>query len=82
MPLQMIEQTSSDINNDITASNELANDLRELYDLPKLLPIEKDAVVVVESSDIITNLNGLLKDYADSEENPIDAIKFIRENIS
>lgn len=82
MPLQMIEQTSPDINNSLTTSHELANDLRELYDLPQLPPIEKD-VVAFESADIITNLNGLLKDYAtDAEENSIDAIKFIRENIS
>ena len=78
----MIEQTSPDINNSLTTSHELANDLRELYDLPQLPPIEKD-VVAFKSADIITNLNGLLKDYAtDAEENPIDAIKFIRENIS
>ncbi|MGN6560709.1 MAG: hypothetical protein ACTHJ2_09320 [Candidatus Nitrosocosmicus sp.] len=76
----MIEQTSTDINNGLTTSHELANDLRELYDLPQLPPIGKD--VVVKSADIITNLNGILKDYADSEENPIDAITFIREHIS
>jgi hypothetical protein len=80
MPLQMIEQTSPDINNALTTSQEMANDLRELYDLPQLPPIKED--VVVKSTDIITNLKGFLKDYADSEENPIDAIKFIRESIS
>ena len=81
MALQMIGQTNSDVNNGLIASHELANDLRELYDLPQLPPKEEDAVVV-KSADIITNLNGFLKDYADSEENPVDAIKFIRENIS
>jgi hypothetical protein len=80
MPLQMIEQTSPDINNGLATSHELANDLRELYDLPQLPPIEKD--LVVKSSDMITHLKGFLKDYADSEENSVDAIKFIRENIS
>jgi hypothetical protein len=81
MPLQqMIEQNSYDANNgDLTTSHELANELRELYDLP-LISKEKDEDLM--SSHIIINLNGFLKDYADSEENPIDAIKFIRESIS
>jgi hypothetical protein len=84
MALQMIGQTSSDINNGLTASHELANDLRELYDLPQLASKEKDEKdISVKSDDIITNLNGLLKDYVHSEENPVDyVIKFIRENIS
>ena len=40
MPLQRIEQTSPDINNDLITSHELANDLRELYDLPLILTDE------------------------------------------
>ncbi|MGN6559810.1 MAG: hypothetical protein ACTHJ2_04720, partial [Candidatus Nitrosocosmicus sp.] len=69
MLLQMIGESSQYINNDLTTSRELANDLRELYDLPPL-SIEKE--MVIKSSYMITNLNGFIKDYAtDSEENTI-----------
>jgi hypothetical protein len=82
MPLQqMIEQNSYDANDDLTTSHELANDLRELYDLPMISKEEENKDLM--SSDIIINLNGFLKDYTpNSEENPVDAIKTCRENIS
>ena len=80
MRLQMIEQNSHEINDDLIPSHELANDLRELYDLPLISKKEDEDLI---SLDIIINLNGFLKDYATiSEENPIDAIKACRENIS
>ena len=55
MLLQMIRESSQYINTDLTTSREVANDLRELYDLPSL-SIEEE--MVIKSSDIITNLNG------------------------
>jgi hypothetical protein len=83
---QILEHNSYDENE--LESYQMAKELREMYDLPPI-NIQKQQEGSIEqlqtqhiSSDIITNLNGLLKDYADSEENPIDAIKFIRENIS
>ena len=82
MPLQqMIEQNSYDVNSDLTTSHELANDLWELYDLPMLSKEEEDEDLT--SLHIIINLKEFLKDYATiSEENPVDAIKAYRENIS
>lgn len=80
MPLQqIIGQNGYNINDDLTVSHTLANELRELYDLPQISK-EKEMI----SPDIITNLNGFLKDYAntDSEENPVDDVKAYRENIS
>ncbi|MGN6348362.1 MAG: hypothetical protein ACTHLL_01235 [Candidatus Nitrosocosmicus sp.] len=65
----MIGESSQYINNDLTTSRELANDLRELYDLP---PLSIEEEMVIKSSYMITNLNGFIKDYAtDSEENTI-----------
>jgi hypothetical protein len=72
MPLQMMEHNSHD--QEVLTSHELANELRELYDLP---PLNGEI-----SSNIITNLNGLLKEYADSVESLVDVIKDGRENIS
>ena len=64
----------------MTVSQVLANELRELYDLP---PISKEEMTK-KSSDIIINLRGFLKDYAntDSEENMVDATKSCIESIS
>jgi hypothetical protein len=77
MPLhQIIGYNGYDINDDLTASQVLANELREIYDLH---PISEERT----SPDIITNLNGFFKDYVDSGENPVDyVIKACRENIS
>ncbi|MGN6560617.1 MAG: hypothetical protein ACTHJ2_08850 [Candidatus Nitrosocosmicus sp.] len=76
----MIGESSQSINNDLTTSREFANDLRELYDLP---PLTIEEEMVINLSYIITNLNGLIKDYAtDSEEITIDIVKFVREDIS
>ncbi|MDQ6723766.1 MAG: hypothetical protein M3Z01_05825 [Thermoproteota archaeon] len=72
MTLQMVECKSHD--NKILASHEFSNELRELYDLPSINGVEV-------SINIITNLNGLLKEYADSEESPADVIKDSRENL-
>lgn len=76
----MIGESSQYINNDLITSRELANDLRELYDLP---PLSIEEEMVIKLSCIITNLNGLIKDYAtDSKENAIIVVKFVREDIS
>jgi hypothetical protein len=77
MPLQqMIEQNSYDANDNLTASHQLANELRELYDLPM---ISKEEIEDLMSLHIIINLNGFLKDYAtNSEENQINATKTCR----
>jgi hypothetical protein len=74
MPLQMMEHNSHDQDQEVLTSHELANELRELYDLPPL----NDGI----STDIITNLGGLLKEYVDSVESLVDVIKDGRENIS
>ncbi len=74
MPLQMMEHNSHDQDQEVLASHELANELRELYDLPPL----NDEI----STDIIANLGGLLKEYVDSVESLVDVIKDGRENIS
>jgi hypothetical protein len=71
MPLQVMEHNSHD--KEVLTSHELANELRELYDLPP--------VIGEISMDIITNLDGLLKEYVDSEESPVDVIKDHRENL-
>jgi hypothetical protein len=72
MPLQMMEHDGYD--DELLSSHELANGLRELYELSA---INKEKV----SADTITNLGGLLKEYVDSEESPVDVIKDIRENL-
>jgi hypothetical protein len=74
MPLQMMQHNSHDQDQEVLASHELANELRELYDLPPL----NDGI----STDIIANLGGLLKEYVDSVESLVDVIKDGRENIS
>ncbi len=71
MSLQMMEHNCHD--NEVLTSHELANELRELYDLN---PINGEVSV-----DIITNLNGLLKEYDDSEESSVDVIKNNRKNL-
>lgn len=71
MPLQMMKNDGHD--DELLTSHELANELRELYDLPP--------IIGEISTDIITNLNGLLKEYVDSEESPVDVIKDSRENL-
>jgi hypothetical protein len=72
MPLQLMENDG--YNDELLASHKLANELRELYDLPPL----NDEI----SIDIIANLGGLLKEYVDSVESLVDVIKDGRENIS
>lgn len=74
MPLQMMEHNSHDQDQQVLTSRKLANELRELYDLPPL----NDEI----STDIIANLSGLLKEYVDSVESLVDVIKDGRENIS
>jgi hypothetical protein len=72
MPLQMMEHNSHD--QEVLSSHEIAKELRELYELPPLN--------VEISTDIITNLGGLLKEYVSSVESLVDVIKDSRENIS
>ena len=72
MPLQMMEHNRHD--QEVLASHELANELRELYELP---PLNGEI-----STDIIANLGGLLKEYVSSVESLVDVIKDSRENIS
>jgi hypothetical protein len=74
MPLQMMQHNSHDQDQEVLASHELANELRELYDLPPL----NDGISTVN----IANLSGLLKEYVDSVESLVDVIKDGRENIS
>ena len=57
---------------DASKSNELAKGLRKMYNLP---PIKGEL-----RTDVVRDLAGLLESYV-SEENPIEAIKDIRENI-
>ena len=73
MPLQLMENDGYD--DELLTSHKLANELRELYDLPA----NKTEKV---STDIIANLGGILKEYASSEESLVDVIKDGRENIS
>jgi hypothetical protein len=79
VPLQVLNNNGYD---NALASHQLANELRELYDLSPITTTTEEKI----SYDIITNLNGLLKEYAatDLEENPIDDIKncCCRENLS
>ena len=91
MPVQVLKQNSVDnsiVENEgdvLHTSHQLANELRELYDLPPIT-LEKDKEIDKEvfSNDIIVNLNGLLKDYdtTDYEDNLVDVIETSRENIS
>lgn len=74
VPIQILNNNDYDY---ALSSHQLANDLREIYDLPLITAEEKI------SSDIITNLNGFLnKCTSDLEENAVDVIKGCRENIS
>ena len=82
MPFQTIEQqVNYDPNGTLVENDELAKELRDLYDLH---PISTEQAVI-SAADIITNLNGFLKKYATSTdygETHLDAIKYSRENIS
>ena len=73
MPLQLMENDGYD--DELLASHELANELRESYEL-SAINAEKVSVYT------IANLGGLLKEYADSVESLVDVIKDGRENIS
>jgi hypothetical protein len=82
VPEQILKYNDYD-NNNLLTSHQLANEIRELYDLPSI-PSEE---ITPSSSTlgIITNLNGFLEDYLsinDLEENSVDVIKECRENIS
>jgi len=87
---QMMEQMNyNNTDNDILFSHHLASELRELYDLPIINKQDRqeersgELLLLSSSGDIITNLNGLFKEYAaDFEENSVDVIKDCRENIS
>ena len=68
---------STDKNTNITQaealhSHEIAMQLRELYHLS---PINSN-----EKPEIIRELAGIMKDYAD-EESPVDAVKHSREDL-
>lgn len=63
---------SSEEEIDASKSNELARGLRQMYNLP---PIKGELRI-----DVILDLAGLLESYV-NEEDPVDAIKDIRENI-
>jgi hypothetical protein len=95
IPLQQQQQqmmgqmTYNNTDNDKLTSHQLANEIRELYDLPiinkqdRLEEGRREHLLLSSSVDIITNLNGFFKEYAaDFEENAIDVIKECRENIS
>ena len=44
---------------------------------------ERDPLLLLPSANIITNLNGLLKEYAsDLEEKSVDVVKCCRQNLS
>jgi hypothetical protein len=73
MPLQMMENDGYD--DKLLTSHELANELREIYELPA---INGEKV----SAHTIANLGGLLKEYVSSVESLVDVIKDSRENIS
>jgi hypothetical protein len=83
MPLQMIGQNGYDYNeNNLVDSHELSRELRELYDLPLITTDE----AIITPVDVITNLNGFLKEYSttsmmDCGESHLD-VKSHRENIS
>ena len=76
MSTQALSQNSYD--DSILISHELANELRDLYDLPPL------AVEEIVSADVITNLSGFLKEYAatdDLNKSLIDMVKLDRETL-
>jgi PHP family Zn ribbon phosphoesterase len=69
------------------SSHQSANELREQYDLPVInkqdMQGERDPLLLLPSANIITNLNGLLKEYAsDLEEKSVDVVKCCRQNLS
>ena len=75
----IIQTNHSNYSDDAQAisSRQLANELRELYDLPEInkqdiqAERERDNLLLIQSANIITNLNGFLKEYTtDLEENP------------
>ena len=71
MPLQMMEHNSHNQDQKVLTSHGLANELRELYDLP---PLNGEI-----STDIIINLGGLLKEYVDSVESLVDVSKTVEK---
>ena len=85
MPVQVLKQNCVDVNEaDVfLASRQLANELRDLYNLPSI-DTEKDKEKTIFSKEIIGNLSGLLKDYDSTkfEEYSVDIIKAHGENIS
>ena len=85
MPVQVLKQNCVDVNEaDVfLASRQLANELRDLYNLPSI-DTEKDKEKAIFSKEIIENLSGLLKDYDSTnlEEYSVDVIKARGENIS
>jgi len=81
VPQQVLKHNDYD-NNNLLTSHQLANEIRELYDLPS---IPSEEIAPSSTIEIITNLNGFLKDYIsinDLEENSVDVVKECRENIS
>jgi len=85
MPVQVLKQNCVDVNEaDVfLASRQLANELRELYNLPSI-DTEKNKEKEIFSKEIIGNLSGLLKDCdtTNLEEYSVDVIKANGENIS
>ncbi len=83
----MREQSNHDNNYNALelSSHQLANELRELYNLPIINKqnIQGQEEHLSPPINIITNLNGYLKEHTtDFEENPIDVIKDCREDLS
>lgn len=54
-------------------SHELAAEIRKLYGLQPL--------TTKPSVNVIKSMQGILSDFIDSEESPVDAVKATRENI-
>jgi len=85
MPVQVLKQNCVDVNEaDVfLASRQLANELRDLYNLPSI-DKEKNKEKEIFSKEIIGNLSGLLKDCdtTNLEEYSVDVIKAHGENIS
>ena len=85
MPVQALKQNCVDVNEAdlFLASRQLANELRDLYNLPST-DTEKDKQKEIFSKEIIGNLSGLLKDCdtTNLEEYSVDVIKANGENIS
>jgi len=85
MPVQVLKQNCVHVNEAdlFLASRQLANELRDLYNLPSI-DTEKNKEKEIFSKEIIGNLSGLLKDYdtTNLEEHSVDVIKADRENIS